>query len=314
MRRRYSNRFAATLLLAATLFYGCDDSGAKTGKLRLDYPRSVAAGSRTKISVIPGSNSGLNSQYEWKAEHGKFEEAATTGLSNFYVAPGQTTTDTLTVTITQGGTALDIAADVISVEGSTIEASTDGPAGQKAAGTTSTTPKPGAENPANSVGLDTWFAPAGWMGDAQVGRKYVQVDNASQDNPHSAPTCYKWTYRPGELGWAAVGWQFPEGNFGNQPGRDLTGFSKVTVWLRGERGNEMLVLKAGGHTSPSAKYPASFEALPVSATLSREWQKFEVRLSGKLSNIPCGFVWVATRQDNPSGPVVFYLDDLQVEK
>jgi hypothetical protein len=150
--------------------------------------------------------------------------------------------------------------------------------------------------------------------------KYISVVPAFRDSRPGSPipACYKWSYKPGPKGWAAVGWQFPQNNFGEKPGKNLTGYSRVTFWVKGDKGGEYLIFKAGGHTNPEFRYQASFEAETDMITLTRDWQKHEIDLShlppGKdLSNVPCAFVWVAREMENPDG-CTFYLDDIWYER
>jgi hypothetical protein len=60
-------------------------------------------------------------------------------------------------------------------------------------------------------------------------------------------------------------------------------------------------------------YQASFEASSDFITLTKEWRRYTIDLTGmNLSNVPCAFVWVARAEDNPDG-FTFYLDDIQYE-
>jgi hypothetical protein len=106
---------------------------------------------------------------------------------------------------------------------------------------------------------------------------------------------------------------YPDKNVGEKPGRNLKGYSKVTFWVKGQGGGELLTFKAGGHTQPSLPYQASFEAAIGPVMLTRDWQKQVIDLKGQdLSSVICAFVWVATADGNPNG-CTFYLDDLQYE-
>ena len=157
------------------------------------------------------------------------------------------------------------------------------------------------------------FYPSGWMGDGEQGTKFIEVNDSWRETPHSPPTCYQWNYKPGPMGWAAVAWQRPENNWGDQKGIDLTGYKRLTFWIKGEKGGEVVSIKAGGHTTPFAAYPATFEASLGFITLKNTWEKKEIDLTGDLSNVPCAFVWAASLVHNPIG-CTFYLDDIRYEK
>lgn len=169
--------------------------------------------------------------------------------------------------------------------------------------------------------VDENFTPSGWMGDGEGkdGKHYVSVDPRAIDSPLTeyGPTCEKWVYDPDDeaIGWAAVGYQFPENNWGEKKGKDLSGrgYTRVTFWARGLNGGERVQFKAGGHTKPDARYPASFEADSDFITLTNSWRQYSIDLSGKnLSNVICAFVWVVRQADN-DGKVVFYLDSIRYE-
>jgi len=159
------------------------------------------------------------------------------------------------------------------------------------------------------------FYASGWMGDGEQGEKFIEVNNASRKDPHSPPTCYKWGYKPGgSKGWAAVAWQYPDSNWGERKGRNLTGYKRLTFWVKGEKGGEEISIKVGGHSAPGARYPATFLKSLGFITLKNKWEKKFLELQGEnLTNVPCAFVWVATLSDNPQG-CTFYLDDIRYEK
>jgi hypothetical protein len=175
-------------------------------------------------------------------------------------------------------------------------------------------PKPAASITSGFVDVSRDFFPSGWMGDGELGTRFVEVDPACQSKPHSLPTCYRCAYKPGgPKGWTAVAWQYPENNWGSKLGRDLTGRRRISFWIRGETGNEVVTIKAGGHTSFGAAHPASFQAPEQAIRLTKEWKQYQIPLTGmNLSNVPCAFVWVATSSDNPQG-CTFYLDDIRYE-
>jgi hypothetical protein len=162
-----------------------------------------------------------------------------------------------------------------------------------------------------------YFAPSGWMGDGEEGDKYVKLEAKCTDNPHSGRDCEKVTYSHSEdtKGWAAIAYQYPENNWGQQKGADLKqgNYTHLTFWARGRKGGERVKFIAGGQTRPNAKYPASFEADTGVVTLTDKWRQYSIDLRGKdLSNVASGFAWTIRQADN-EGDVVFFLDDIQYE-
>lgn len=164
------------------------------------------------------------------------------------------------------------------------------------------------------VGVE--FIASGWMGDGERGRRYIELIEASEENPRSPPHCIKIAYTPGTVGWAGIYWQNEPDNWGRLAGENLSraGYRRLTFWARGARGGEIVEFLSGGIDS-GMKYKDSFKARtkPRKITLSQEWRQYEIDLEGKkLSSVIGGFAWVASRSSNPNG-LTFYLDDILFE-
>ena len=54
-----------------------------------------------------------------------------------------------------------------------------------------------------------------------------------------------FTYTFGKKKWGGVYWQNKPDNWGHRPGNDYSGegFTKITFWARGEKGNEVVEFK-----------------------------------------------------------------------
>ena len=156
------------------------------------------------------------------------------------------------------------------------------------------------------------FAPSGWMGDYGD----VRMNDGSKNMPYSGKTCIKFTYSAeGKQGsrWAGVYWQNPANNWGEKKGGyDITGATKLTFWLRGEKGGERIEeIKIGGI---GGMYPDS-DAIgmgPIDLTTERTQYQMDLE-TVDLSYINGGFCWVINADANPDG-CVFYFDDIQYEK
>lgn len=160
------------------------------------------------------------------------------------------------------------------------------------------------------------FTPSGWMGDGELGRKYVEFSSADQAAPHSAPVSIRVSYTPGPSGWAGMYWQNQPDNWGDRPGTNYSarGLSKVTFWARGALGGEVVEFKVGGIDRPSKKYRDSFAATTGRVTLASDWRPYQIDLRGaSLSSVVGGFSWVVSRDDNSAKRVTFYLDDIYFE-
>lgn len=157
------------------------------------------------------------------------------------------------------------------------------------------------------------FQPSGWMGDTD----FIDLDRGCETNPHSAKTCVRITYNPGGFfsqGWSGIYWQYPLNNWGEYPGYDLVGASKLTFWIRGEKGDEMAEFKVGGINNFGEPNRDSFG--PVSTDvikLTQEWKKYTIDLKKEdTSNVIGGFCWATNHWQNPKGCTI-YLDDIQFE-
>jgi len=163
------------------------------------------------------------------------------------------------------------------------------------------------------------FVFAGWMGDGEsFGERAITLNDSCTENPHSSPACVKVTYHvlPGSIGWAGVYAQYNvkgQGNWGDLPGKNLKGHTKLVFYAKGEKGGEVVEFKAGGIDAPGKQYKDSFEYSMGTIKLEREWTRYEMDLSGEdLSLVIGGFCWVATVRSNPNG-LTFYIDSISYE-
>ena len=166
------------------------------------------------------------------------------------------------------------------------------------------------------IDIENLFTPSGWMGDGELGRKYIEFSAADPTAPHSSPTCIRVSYSPGPNGWAGVYWQNLPDNWGDKPGTNYTGrgFSKVMFWAKGALGSEVVEFKAGGIDNSNKKYRDSFAATTGRVTLAKEWRPYQIDLRGlNLTSVIGGFCWVVSRDYNPGNRVTFYLDDIYIE-
>ena len=192
------------------------------------------------------------------------------------------------------------------------KASTDAPAKASADSPGKAAMQPGkpAESARGAAIAELGFAASGWMGDGEQGQKYVKLDEVCNENPHSAPTCQKWTYTKGGTGWAAVAWQFPSSNWGDKPGKALasSGFTKLTFFVRGANGGEEVEFFSGGNSAPQKAYQASYQKVSKTVTLTREWQEVSIPLAAKdMSSVISAFGWSANQS------VTFFVDDIRFE-
>jgi hypothetical protein len=121
-----------------------------------------------------------------------------------------------------------------------------------------------------------------------------------EDDPSIPGTYDEWSYDPAKgrhRGWAAVAYQFPDSNWGDAPGKDLSrrGLTRLTFSARSRSGSGIatLIAKSGGHTRPGAPWPASYESDPLVIRLGRDFRTYSIGLEGlNLSNVPAAFTFV----------------------
>jgi hypothetical protein len=158
--------------------------------------------------------------------------------------------------------------------------------------------------------LAALFVPSGWMGDAQVDPALLSYGNLVESVHGRTQVATRFSYARGPKGWAGVYWQFPDSNWADKPGRDLTGAKRITFAARGERGGEVVEFKSGGTTGA---VPDSFMRSLGNVPLASEWKRFTLDLEGAdLSNVVGGFAWVAVA-NRDGAPVTFYLAELSIE-
>jgi hypothetical protein len=146
------------------------------------------------------------------------------------------------------------------------------------------------------------FIPSGYMGDK------VKFIKNSTTNPLSGETCIEISYTAGNELWGGLFWQKPANNWCQKPGVNLSknGFTKLTFWARGSKGNEEIKFIAGHDCGDSFNKEKFIK-------LENIWQQyfFDLRDSD-LSNITGAFGFSIDSKAQ-SGPVTFYLDDVQFE-
>lgn len=160
------------------------------------------------------------------------------------------------------------------------------------------------------------FTASGWMGDGEFGRKYIAFDGAYKTGPHSPPSCTKIKYTFGPKRWGGIYWQNKPDNWGDKPGNNYSkrGFRRITFWVKGETGNEVVEFKAGDIRDPAKRYHDSFAVTVGKVTLSREWRQYTIDLKkADLSCVIGGFCWVASADYNDQRDIAFYIDDICFE-
>ena len=161
------------------------------------------------------------------------------------------------------------------------------------------------------TGYQNHYIPSGWMGD----HSDLKVNTKSQELPHSGNFCMKWEYSAKATkneGWAGVFWQNPAQNWGTRDaGLNLSKVKKIKLWVRGQKGGEIIEKFQVGGIEGQFKDSDMIFAGPY--LLTTEWQEISIDLrQADLHSIIGGFCFVLTARDNPEG-AVFFLDDVVFE-
>jgi hypothetical protein len=158
------------------------------------------------------------------------------------------------------------------------------------------------------LAIGSEFSPSGWMGDGEHGTEYLSLSTGDAIIDGAVHTAMYFEYTRGPQGWAGVYWQYPDGNWGSQEGKDLTGAREITFWARGAVGGEVVEFKAGGI---QGRFSDSFEKSLGQMALSPTWQQYHIDLTGlDLSCVIGAFAWSAPAPE--AGTLRFSLAALMV--
>jgi hypothetical protein len=169
------------------------------------------------------------------------------------------------------------------------------------------------------VTISDYFVPGGYMGDGEVSPTAIAVDTKTCRQPRppaAAGDCYRFTYTPAAKAWAGVYWQYPEKNWGANPGKQIeAGATKVTFYAAGATGREMIEFIAGGENDMHLPYRDSFTARKTIAltTVSTQYQ-LDIAGTTYDSGVLGAFAWSVGVPLGSTTPVEFYLDTIRWEK
>jgi hypothetical protein len=167
--------------------------------------------------------------------------------------------------------------------------------------------------------ISDYFAPSGYMGDGAVSSTAIVMKTMGCKEPRpsgAAGDCYHVTYTPGTMGWAGVYWQYPENNWGANPGKNVAaGATKVTFYAAGTSGSEVLDFIAGGEGDTSLPYRDSFKAMKTVA-LTTTLTSYQIDISGRAydDGVLGAFAWAVAAPVGSRSPIEFYLDTIRWEQ
>jgi len=164
-------------------------------------------------------------------------------------------------------------------------------------------------------GKQTPFVPSGYMGDGSS----LKVTNFYESAPLLSGEEGKRSLRvvysaKGKEGWTGIYWLSPANNWGKIKGAgfDFSRAKRLTFWVRGEKGGEVIKeIKIGGISTGA--YPDSGSAELGPLKLSQDWEQYAIDISQMdARHIVGGFVFILRRVDNRRG-CTFYLDEIVVD-
>ena len=169
------------------------------------------------------------------------------------------------------------------------------------------------------ITVSDYFTPSGFMGDGATSSTAILVNSTACKQPRptgAVGDCYRVTFNPGSLGWAGVYWQYPENNWGMNPGKRVeTGANRVTFYAAGATGGEPLQLLVGGESDARLPYQDSFKVMSA-ITLTTTLTRYQIDISGRSydSGVLGAFGWTLVAPTGAKAPIVFYLDSIRWDK
>lgn len=180
------------------------------------------------------------------------------------------------------------------------------------------------------------YIPSGWMGDygdlklnqswtkdvAKPMKKMTKDEKkameAKKDSKAKEDTCLQIRYtaeRKQGAGWAGIYWQHPANNWGDKRGGyDLSKYTKMTFWAKGENGDEVVDKFFIGGITGQTEEGDSDEASISPVELTKDWELYEISLEGlDMSHIIGGFGFAANADANPDGFTI-YIDEIKLIK
>lgn len=154
------------------------------------------------------------------------------------------------------------------------------------------------------------YYPSGWMGDSAA----LTIDPAETNERRCGKTSLRIQYDPKRQvhkGWAGVRFQYPPQNWGELPGRDLTGATKLTAWVHADR-NARVKFTAGGTSGQRHRDALNLERFHE---VNQCWTALSVDLSRTdLHSVISPFGIVIAAADVGAQPLNLYLDDISIDR
>jgi hypothetical protein len=156
------------------------------------------------------------------------------------------------------------------------------------------------------------YYPGGKIGDIAD----ITIDSEFSGNSPAHRPALQIDYRPtleSPLGWAGVYFLYPDGNWGQFPGRNLSGATRLSFRVCADR-DMPAEFFFGGINDPRF---ANFDTSPTISTgavaVNATWQRHEIDLTGHdLSSIIGGF-GIVTKRERDVRPGSLFLDEVEID-
>ena len=155
--------------------------------------------------------------------------------------------------------------------------------------------------------VDDWYGPAGYMGDGEHPGAIADAMTCVASRPSTwIGNCHRYTWTPSGTAWAGVYWQYPDGNWGDQPGLPIpAGATKISFRAWGATGSEKVDFMAGMMAVDG------FQLVQTQIALTATPQQYSLPMgSTAYAKVVGGFGWVAK---DATAPFTFHIDDIRWE-
>jgi hypothetical protein len=161
----------------------------------------------------------------------------------------------------------------------------------------------------SALGFSAYY-PGGKMGDAE------DISGSDAKDIPNGRSSLRVDYKPrpsGGQGWAGLYFLYPEGNWGQFPGRSLSGATKLVFWACADHDTSAEFF-IGGIQNPRLSYSDSLTKVSTGVvTVASRWRRFEIDLRGRdLSSVIGGF-GLAISRDRDASRRSLFLDDITVD-
>jgi hypothetical protein len=153
------------------------------------------------------------------------------------------------------------------------------------------------------------YYPGGRVGDVDD----IRVVPPGERGDPAGPSSVQIDYRPqhsGGLGWAGIYFLYPDANWGQRSGRNLSGATKLTFWACADHLTRAEFFVGGIH-DPHLPHADSLQKTSTGiVSVTPTWQHYEIDLTGKDASSVIAGLGMATSRDEDQEPRSLFLEDI----